>query len=120
MFGIWKVIFMGLKILKHVGLLIVSLVIAQMLMFYIFDDIIVNVTSSSVVFISGRLILAVLFWIILFFVTSSKKQRKSLISSKLVFSIYAVYTLFLISITLLKGTVVGNPYNFIPFKSILV
>jgi glycopeptide antibiotics resistance protein len=115
-----KVIDMWVKILKHVGLLLVSLIIAQMLMFYIFDDLIVNVTASPIVFISGRLILAVLFWILLFFSTSSKKQRKLLVSGKLVFFIYAIYTLFLIAITLLKGNVVvDSPYNFIPFKSIL-
>lgn len=107
-----------LKILKHIGLLIVSLIIAQMLMFYIFDDIIVHVTSSSIVFILGRLILAVIFWLLLFFVTSSKKQRKLLISGKLIFSIYIVYILFLISITLLKGTVISKTYNFIPFRFI--
>lgn len=111
---------MGLKILKHVSLVIISLLIAQMLMFYIFDDIIIHVTSSSIVFISGRLILAVLFWLLLFFITSSERQRKSLLSSKVVFFIYTIYTLFLISITLLKGTLVeGNQYNFIPFRSIL-
>ena len=87
-------------------------------MFYFLDDIIVSITGSQLVFIFARIVLTLLFWISLYILFYDRK-KEIIIPNKALTAIYSIYTFFLISITLLKGSLPGRHYNFIPFKSFL-
>lgn len=108
-----------LSVLKQLGLLLISLVISQLVMYYFLDELIVYITSSSLVFIISRLFLAFIIWIILFILTSNKERRKIYIPNKLLILLYTLYTIFLISITLFKFDGISRSYNLIPLKSIM-
>ncbi|MEZ0480395.1 VanZ family protein [Planococcus sp. SSTMD024] len=99
-----------MDILRNSILIVLSLFLSQVLMYYIIDEIIVMFAVSPVPYILGRFLLA--FFIFTGFKLLFKEFEVELIYIDLAFVLYLI---FLLSATLYRGDGGSSDYNLMPF-----
>lgn len=100
-----------MNIVKNFILVVLSLLISQVLMYYIIDEIIVMFVNSSVPYIIGRFLLG-----FVIFVSMKFLLKEFEIDSVYVNLAMVLYLILVGSITLYKGNLRSSDYNFIPFN----
>jgi glycopeptide antibiotics resistance protein len=107
-----------LHLFLQLGLLVLCLLLSQTIMFYFFDDMLVRVVGNPLIFILARIVLGIGLWILINLLIILNSPNKYKINNIILYSLYFIYCIFLISILFLKHQFPNYNYNLVPFLTL--